>query len=102
MKSKIFKFEFKLFKLFFFFISIPLVVPPFISKSIQKILAGDDAIISLFSTPPSHLFDSFGNPPKAVKAQFFTYQFTNISHLFSTGEYWEAKVDFQKKIIFNF
>ena len=78
--------------------NLPLSVPSFIYRSIQKILAGDQSTISLFGTPLSHLMDSNQNPPLAIKAQFYTYQFSNLTHLLSKGEWWEAKVkNFLKK-----
>ena len=67
-----------------------LQIPPFISKLIRKVLAGDSDAISLLGTPFADLFDEKGNPPSAIKAKYFKYEFSSWEHYRETGNWWVA------------
>lgn len=69
-----------------------LAVPGFIRTMISKVLSGDTDAISLMGTPHSELVDpAKGGAPKAIKANFYLYEFTSPSERTSTGNWWKRE-----------
>jgi len=69
----------------------PQAVPPFIETLGEKILSGDGDAISLMATPENFLLrpgsDGKREPPTAIKAQYYRYQFSNWTEL-QKGQWW--------------
>jgi len=67
-----------------------MTVPGVIQTLIAKIMAGDTDAIGLVGTPPQLLLDHQGVPPTAIRADFYSYQFSEWSELLQ-GIWWKRE-----------